>query len=559
MIKKNNFSVLRKLFVIYSFTIIFIYIFLVGIIVKHLNQTTNQLIENRKEQTVRYMDNLEQLLDIIYNHEIGLANAGNTSKISYKLYKDEYEKSRLILDQINNIQNIQAFSTLIENIVITYPSEHITLSSKDGYNKDLESGWDHIRKGTEYNYFVDYNNNIVLNFTYPLMYSESYDYIPDFNIQIFLSNNYILESLKSFTDNKGSGAAIIFKLQDDFIIESNNGSVLIDKKSNYEYVTYESMKYPISIVSFINREVINEIQFNYIFLLTIVMIIITIIYVFSLFYTKHIVIKPLKELMSAFDRIQNGSFDFQIYHEQNDEFKYLYKGFNKAVSYIKELIGNIYEQKTLIENAELAQLQSQINPHFLYNSFFIINRMAKNESYDLITKFVTSLAKYYRYINKENNILIPLYKEVEHMSNYIEIQQMRFGDKISVTLETLPDEIKNINVPKLILQPLIENAYSYGLVNKLDNGLIRISFTLSEDFFTICVDDNGDDADSELVKSMVENINNNYDGGNHALHNINKRLTLALGQNSGISIKTGHLGGIMVSIKIFKNGLNLKK
>lgn len=561
MKKKEKFSVLTKLFVIYSLVIVFIYICLVGIIINHLNQTTNRLIESKKEQTSHFLVNLEQMLDVIYNHEIGLTNSGNTTKIAYKFYKDEYEKSRLILEQIITIQNIQALSPIIENIIITYPLEQITLSSKDGYNKGIKSGWKHIKKGAEYNYFIEYEDHIVMNFTYPLMYSESKDYVPNFNIQILLSNDYLSESLNSFIDDRGSGASIVFTLPNNFIIESDHGSILkmiYNKKkvkhnsgSGYELINSNSMKYPLQIVSFIDRQVIDDIKLKYIIMLTVIMIIITFVYVFSLVYTKNIVIKPLKELMSAFDKIQNGDFTVRIFHEPNDEFNYLYKGFNRSVSHIEELIANIYKQESLIQNAELAQLQSQINPHFLFNSFFIINRMAKNESYELITKFVTSLACYYRFINKKTKDFIPLSEEIEHMNNYIEVQQMRFGDKIFVNKESISNEIKDFLVPKLILQPLIENAYNYGLANKLENGLIKISYKMKDSLIKIYIEDNGEDVNENLISSMTETLKYTHKGENHALNNIHRRLKLAFGEFSGIMVDKSSLGGIRVILNIY--------
>jgi two-component system sensor histidine kinase YesM len=187
--------------------------------------------------------------------------------------------------------------------------------------------------------------------------------------------------------------------------------------------------------------------------------------------------------------------------------------------------------------------------------------MAKNEDYELITQFVTSLAKYYRFINKEQSDSIHLMAEIEHMTNYIDIQQMRFGDKIKVEIGELPESIQMISVPKLILQPLIENAYEYGLVNKLSDGLIHIIYEYDGRFIKIIVEDNGDEADELLIYKMRERlVSNEEKEKGHALYNINRRLKLAYGKSSGLGIEKSVLGGIKVilSIDCEKHGINSK-
>lgn len=121
-------------------------------------------------------------------------------------------------------------------------------------------------------------------------------------------------------------------------------------------------------------------------------------FLFMLIQTDTIVNKPLQKVVQAFEKVQEGDLSIRISHKYQDEFQYIYSAFNKTVERIQELIENVKEQGRLLQNAELMQLQSQINPHFLYNSFYLIRIMAKNESYEQITGFVTSLAKYYRFL-----------------------------------------------------------------------------------------------------------------------------------------------------------------
>ena len=241
----------------------------------------------------------------------------------------------------------------------------------------------------------------------------------------------------------------------------------------------------------------------------------------------------------------------RIYHHANDEFEFIYSSFNETVHRIGEMIEQIKEQGRLLQNAELIQLQSQINPHFLYNSFYIIKFMAHNEDYEQIEAFVTSLAKYYRFLNKETNSVIALGSEVEHMENYIDIQQMRFGDKITLEKQLLPDAVKNFRVPKLILQPIIENAYAYGLSTLLSDGVLKISYALEDKILYIHVEDNG----RSLTQDGLEKIKNQVYGSDgqtrsHALTNIHRRIVLAFGAPNGLLLSMSALGGLKVTLRL---------
>lgn len=164
---------------------------------------------------------------------------------------------------------------------------------------------------------------------------------------------------------------------------------------------------------------------------------------------------------------------------------------------------------------------------------------------------MTSLAKYYRFINKEQSNSVALEVEAEHMNNYIDIQQMRLGDKIQARVEAVPDQLRALKVPKLILQPLIENAYNYGLANKLSDGIIRVAYRVSEGFLEICVEDNGEEAGDGLIAQLNERLEKGEaQEKNHALMNIDRRLKLAYGDGSGVRICRSGLGGLQVVLRI---------
>ena len=162
------------------------------------------------------------------------------------------------------------------------------------------------------------------------------------------------------------------------------------------------------------------------------------------------------------------------------------------VKELKTLIEQSYKQKILVQRAEMKQLQSQINPHFLYNSFFILNTMARTEDYENIEKFTEQLGRYFQFITRSAADEVPLEKEVEHARVYTEIQAMRYSNRIKAYFEELPEEFWGIVVPRLILQPIIENAFEHGLGMVKKNGILTVSFEKLQNGLHIIIENNGE-------------------------------------------------------------------
>lgn len=150
--------------------------------------------------------------------------------------------------------------------------------------------------------------------------------------------------------------------------------------------------------------------------------------------------KPMLTLVKSFRRMEQGDLDIHIQHESKDEFRYLYSRFNQMVSNLHSLIDQVYKQKIMAQRAELKQLQSQINPHFLYNSFFILNTMAKTGDTERIEQLTTMLGEYFQFVTRNASDLVSLEQEIHHARMYTEIQAMRFSRRIGVRFDALSEE-----------------------------------------------------------------------------------------------------------------------
>ena len=145
--------------------------------------------------------------------------------------------------------------------------------------------------------------------------------------------------------------------------------------------------------------------------------------------------QPMNDLIHAFSVTGEGNFDWYLSKDYaSDEYNELVSRFNTMVKNIRRLIQTNYEQTIRLQQSELKQLQAQINPHFLYNSFFLLRHMIGRERNEQAKTFVSYLGKYFQYIGKSGMDVVPLIREVEHATNYMTIQVMRFEDSINLEI-----------------------------------------------------------------------------------------------------------------------------
>nr|WP_240545842.1 sensor histidine kinase [Paenibacillus artemisiicola] len=261
--------------------------------------------------------------------------------------------------------------------------------------------------------------------------------------------------------------------------------------------------------------------------------------------------KPLNKLVFAFRKVEDGYLEPTVLPTGQDEFRYLFEGFNSMVVKLKELIHKLYEQEIRVKSSELKQLQSQINPHFLYNTYFILHRLAKMDDIENVILFSQYLGEYFQFITRNGAAEIPLEDEVKHGRLYVEIQQIRFSNRIDVEFDELPEGCRQVMVPKLILQPILENAYKYGMERKKDDGLITVKIRQDDAAIRISVEDNGAGMTDEELGKLQSQLGLQLEGGEiTGLRNVHRRLQLQFGKDSGLRLHHGSEGGLRVDVTI---------
>lgn len=216
-----------------------------------------------------------------------------------------------------------------------------------------------------------------------------------------------------------------------------------------------------------------------------------------------------------------------------------------------------YESALLAKQAELFALQSQINPHFLYNTLDSIRGQAVIDGTTEIAETIEALSNLFKYNISRSENLIPLRLEIDNLIYYMKIQKYRFIDKIDLILdiENNDDSILNTKIPKLTLQPIIENAICHGLEPKLEKGTIRIHVFVVGDMLRITVADDGVGMDEETLLRIKKSLysrtpepSGKKSSHGIALHNANKRIQQCFGSNYGLNIYSTKMLGTRVEL-----------
>ncbi|NMO76140.1 sensor histidine kinase [Bacillus sp. UniB3] len=268
----------------------------------------------------------------------------------------------------------------------------------------------------------------------------------------------------------------------------------------------------------------------------IVVLIITIIISFK-------ITAPIKVLIEKMKKAEQGIFetDFEIVGQ--DEIGMLGRHFKSMVLQINRLIDKEYKLQLENKSSQLKVLQSQINPHFLYNSFQSIGTLALKMNAVPVYTLLTSLSAMMRYSMDMREEMVPFSKEINHSQSYLALQKQRFEDELDVTL-TLDPNMYEILVPKMILQPIIENCFKHGFSDNMEDAKISIRSYREDDYLVLIVQDNGKGISRERLERIRNRLYHNKgrkagkEGESIGLKNIYDRLQLYYGRQAMLEMES---------------------
>jgi len=263
------------------------------------------------------------------------------------------------------------------------------------------------------------------------------------------------------------------------------------------------------------------------------------------------IVKPIHELKKHMVEVSDGNLDSFYESKSKDEISVLGKVFNQMLTDIKKLIEQVYKVQNQKRTAELRVLQSQITPHFLYNTLDTIQWKAlEHNAYD-VADMINSLSGFFRISLSNGKEFITIADEVGHVKNYLEIQKIRYKDTVNYDID-FDEKISQYIVPKMILQPLVENSIYHGLKLKKQKGIIKITIWSENNYIYVEVTDNGLGMDTEKLNTLRENLNQSVESEHYGLYNINERLKLTFKYDYDIKIDSEFQNWTKVTIKLPK-------
>ena len=277
--------------------------------------------------------------------------------------------------------------------------------------------------------------------------------------------------------------------------------------------------------------------------------VLTVLLATAAFY--QVICRPLKNISDKMRQVGGGDLSVRMGPESTAELTDVSLTFNRMAGRLQQLIDREYRSRLLAASAEKKALQYQISPHFLYNTYFQLRNLIMLEENEQAGVLADLMGRYLRYIVRQEDCAA-LEEEMDHAKNYADIQAMRFRGRISVRCDVPDGDWKGLIVPRLIVQPLIENAFGHGLRNVEKDGLVLITLRQTDREVRIRVEDNGEGLSENAMEALRRSVENGPGGENDgvALSNIHRRLQLHFGPDSGLALDRSALGGLRAEIRI---------
>lgn len=347
-------------------------------------------------------------------------------------------------------------------------------------------------------------------------------------------NNRIEENLK-----KGN------KYEDNIEIWENDIQIVTSliRETIFQYTYYEIQDIQSARTEYQNF-FMNLIKFSIIAFIGILLLIIYLSYYIPLSITR-----PIRKLGEVTDQVAKGNLAVRSDVEAGAEVGILSESLNTMIDKINELLEQVKKEQIRLRKAEFELLQSQINPHFLYNTLDAIVWLAEAGEQKKVVNMVGSLSDFFRTSLNQGKDIITVREELQHVRSYLEIQQVRYQDILQYEIH-VPEKLDKYLIPKITIQPLVENALYHGIKNKRGSGKIVISGKKEEECFFIRIEDNGIGIREERLEEVRNGIKCRTltENAIYGLYNVNERIRLNFGEPYGISIESTYGEGTVVSI-----------
>lgn len=264
---------------------------------------------------------------------------------------------------------------------------------------------------------------------------------------------------------------------------------------------------------------------------------------------SNVIARPIVHLSRHMKKIKEGNLDQQIEVSSGDEIGLLASGFNTMIGRVKELLVNISAEQRKKREYELALMQEQIKPHFLYNTLDVIYTLSEMGRTRDVQRTTKALADFYRVTLSQGKDQIKLEEETRSVKDYLSIQRIRYSDVFDFTMDIEPDILVSI-IPKLTIQPLVENAIYHGLKNKASFGHLTITGRREDQKVILIVEDDGAGITAERLQEIRSSMRDPQQQVGYGLRSVNERIKLYFGEPFGVQIQSASGVGTIVTVEL---------
>lgn len=528
-----------------------------------------RVTEELSKSVYQYFNNIENKLYGIYSYE--------EEMFELKKYADvePYGAAMVSLAEDFFTQHLSDIYEIMSVYILGYDnrciSSYSTRQSSDTINLSIDKSiaW---YSGSLREYWLYTNNNVYV-YTYTLDNGKP---VIRMGIKIYdvVSGQYFGSIMIEMDGEKLDKLIEEYRTYDDqtYYLITNNNEVLYPyyisdntAQQNYDQFNGYKMhgaipKYAIQLINLFSIESVSKnfsSSLQIVFISVIVLLIIAIILAFVL---SSAITRSLYMLTKKMKQVEKGDTSTRITIKNNDEIGDLANGFNAMITEIDDLINQEYRLNIAMHETRLKALQAQVNPHFLYNTLQAMGSISRRYKADMLYNMCTALSDIFRYSISMKENYASVRDELTHVYNYVYIQNVRFNNKIKLKVHCETD-LYDCIIPRLTLQPIVENAIEHGLLQVKKKKLLRISIRKVNDRLIIYVADNGC---GMSPKQLVEKQNRLSNGNTSSLSqsesigltNVKERLILVFGSNANMKLysKQGEGTIVLLDIKLVKKG-----
>lgn len=523
-------------------------------------------LQNMQKEIYRFVKNIENNLLETYTEEDfikALKSDMGISELRSRFYRKAYDIGTGKFETEDNVVSLYLYTPQHEIIscyrrAVTPRHNYQTDIYEDVEGQNARAVQDYI--GSERSvmlissYYNSYREKDILRFVMKLYYNsnrqEQIGYVVcDVDSKVFSS---IME--KYYTDNtvyiwlqpRGDRPAVsvgnLTETEASYYQEAleaiqSGGEAVIADSSRQELFQAGQSRYDLTAYSIMPQWVLQQNQraltMN---LILIAMLMLAAATVLTILVSRNLT-HPLDLLMDTIHRIKEGDTSLRTQVIHSDEIGMLGRNFNEMLDQMEELRDKENRTNLLLAQARYQALQAQINPHFLYNTLDTMSSIAEIRDCPEVSMLSQSLSNIFRYSLNMKDPFSTVAKEIVHLKNYSYVMGVRMQDHIAYIYEIEPETLKDL-IPRISLQPLVENALNHGLRNKRGKKEIRITARHRGEELLICVEDNGVGMDAGVLNEQLQKNDPDYVGHGKSigLHNINARLKMLYGDAYGIHI-----------------------